>query len=229
MDTSTYPFCTLHLHLFPFSLCCECHPPCRGRLWPDTSTQNLWSQRIEPGTLQPHVSSSRCYLGHLWPGRLLQATTWRTRSGFKNVNTGVWGGAARGCVYVCVCVGGGDNVVSLPVTSPFDPQNVLNTRPLSSFAIIAEPAALRHFHIQTFPMESSRTSFTAQQTAPCKSTQHTTHDAQHTIHNAQHTTHNTWVTSFSSWGYLLLLLLKMFAILHNMIQIRKNQLTAHIC
>lgn len=56
----------------------------------------------------------------------------------------------------------------LPVTSPFDPQYVLNTRLLSSFAVIAEPAALRHLHIQTFPMESSRTGFTAQQTASYK-------------------------------------------------------------
>lgn len=88
MDTITYPFCTLHLPPFPFSLCCECHPPCRGRLWPGTSTQNLWSQRIAPGTLPPHVSSLGCYLEHLWPDRLLQATTWRIRSGFRNSNTG---------------------------------------------------------------------------------------------------------------------------------------------
>ncbi len=73
--TSTYPFCTLHLHLFPFSLCCECHPPCRGKLWPDTSTQSLWNQRTALETPQLHVSSSRCYLERLWPDRLLQATT----------------------------------------------------------------------------------------------------------------------------------------------------------
>lgn len=88
MDTITYPFCTLHLPPFPFSLYCEYHPPCRGRLWPGTSTQNLWSQRIAPGTLPPHVSSLGCYLEHLWPDRLLQATTWRIRSGFRNSNTG---------------------------------------------------------------------------------------------------------------------------------------------
>lgn len=69
----------------------------------------------------------------------------------------------------CVCAGK-VMLPLLPVTSPFDPQYVLNTRLLSSFAVIAEPAALRHLHIQTFLMESSRTGFTAQQTAPFKIT-----------------------------------------------------------
>lgn len=58
------------------------------------------------------------------------------------------------------------SVVNLPVTPPLDPQDVLNTGLLSSFAVVAEPATLWHLHIQAFPMESSRTGFTAQQTAP---------------------------------------------------------------
>lgn len=58
------------------------------------------------------------------------------------------------------------SVVNLPVTPPLDPQDVLNTGLFSSFAVVAEPAALWHLHIQAFPMESSRTGFTAQQTAP---------------------------------------------------------------
>lgn len=82
----TYPFCRLHLHLFPLSLCCGCHPPCTGRLWPGTSTQSLWSQRTAQGTLPHRVSSLGCYVEHLWPNTPLQATTWRIRSSFSYAN-----------------------------------------------------------------------------------------------------------------------------------------------
>lgn len=63
--------------------------------------------------------------------------------------------------------------MTLPVTPPFNPEYVLNTRPLSSFAVIAEPAALRHLDVQTFLMESSRTGLTAQQAAPYRARQNT--------------------------------------------------------
>lgn len=152
--------CTLHLHLCPFSLCCEYRPPCRRRLWPDTSTQNLWSQRTARGTLPHRVSSSGCYWGHLWSDRPQQATIWKGQIRFHGCGHGTLAAAWNCCVYRQ------RSVEPLPVTPPFDPQYVLNARFLSSFAVVAEPGALRHLYVQTLPVESSRTGFTAQQTAP---------------------------------------------------------------
>lgn len=61
----------------------------------------------------------------------------------------------------------GERRVPLPVTGPFDPEDVLYTRPLPGFAVVAEPASLWHLNVQTFPMKSSRTGLAAQQATPC--------------------------------------------------------------
>lgn len=60
-----------------------------------------------------------------------------------------------------------------PVATPFDPEDVLDARPLAGSAVVAEPASLRHLDVQTFPMKRGGTGLATQQAAPCTA-QHST-------------------------------------------------------
>lgn len=62
--------------------------------------------------------------------------------------------------------------VSLPVCSQFDPDDVSIFGFLSSPAIIAEPASIRHSDVQAVWVKSCRTGLTAQQLSSCKTTRH---------------------------------------------------------
>lgn len=61
-----------------------------------------------------------------------------------------------------------------PVASDLHPEDVLEARLLPSLAVVAVPAAFWHFHVQTLPVESSRTGLAAEQAAPWSTGEGTT-------------------------------------------------------
>lgn len=150
--------------------CCLCLPPCMETLGPGGSRSSLWSRKRRLGTLRSHGEDAGCLWGCFWGGGSLQATIWggeegRKRSKKSTRDTNIWVKLAKTETDPWFWY-----FFLWPVCSQLDPDDVSVFGFLSSPAVVAEPAPIRHRNVEAVGVKSCRTRLTAQQLPSCNTT-----------------------------------------------------------